>query len=166
MHHIGLESPFNDIYVYPAYYSTIALSLILAWLIISCRGKSHAGEEMKYNIRGTITDESGTPLPTARITVYEIWVNANVTDNNDGFEEKVRVLGEANSDDSGRFELTLSAYPGLKLVSINRDGFLEKNTTYLLEDGDTTHMIGPYVLEYENETSSPGKEEEMLIKHN
>lgn len=145
--------------------STITFSLILAYLISSCIGKSGASEEITYTLTGTITDESGLPLPTARITVYEIWVNANVTDNNGGFEEKVRVLGEANSDDSGRFELTFSAYPGLKQVSISRDGFLEKNTTYLLEDGDTSPMTGPYVLEYENATSSPGKEEEMLIKH-
>lgn len=145
--------------------STIAISFLLASLISSCGGKSPASEEMTYNVRGTITDESGLPVPTARITVYEIWVNANVTDNNGGFEEKVRVLGEVNSDDSGMFDLTFLAHPGLKQVSISRDGFLEKNSTYLLEAEDTSPIIGPYVLEYAHETLTSREVEEMLIKH-
>lgn len=145
--------------------STIAISLILASLISSCGGKSPASEEMTYNVRGKITDESNLPLPTARITVYEIWVNANVTDNNGGFEERVRILGEAESDYSGRFALTFPAHPGLKQVAISREDFIEKNSTFLLTEEDTSLTAGPYVLEYAKETLSAGDNEQMLIKH-
>ncbi len=121
--------------------------------------------ELTYEVRGTITDESGVPVPSARITFYESWVNANVTDNKGGFEERVRVLGEVISDEYGVFELIFSTQPGLKQISIKRDGFLEKNTTFLLNSEDTTPITGPYALKYAGETSSRQDEEEMLIKH-
>ena len=145
--------------------STIAISFLLASLISSCGGKYPAGEELTYNVRGTITDESGLPVPSARITVYEIWVNVNVTGNHEGFEEKVRVLVEAESDDSGMFVLTFPAHPGLKQISISREDYIEKNTTFLLTKEDTSPTTGPYVLAYASKTLSAGDSEEMLIKH-
>ena len=139
------------------------LPLVIIILVLTACGRSSQDNAL-ISCRGTITDPFGQPVEGASIRVYEIWVNPNLTGNNEGFTEKIKIWTETDTDKEGHFETQIPFDRSLKQVSISKDGYKDKNSVILIESMQHADSLR---FQIEPLTLIPGifRDEHLLIKH-